>query len=290
MKGAIVNKSFRQGLIISLMVIIIASLAITAVFAQGPNLDQNGSFEDGFVIGLGVANDWDYFHSTNVNAGFYDDTWNLVVSEGEHAQLIKLIDTTSTDSYGGIYQNIAVSAGQAYQLSFDGLVRSDEGSAEASGWGYRMQYAIDQTGNTDWQSVTDWTELPWDDQPRLGPQDATYTLGSITDTFTADGDNVTIFIRAWKKWAGNHEGNFDIDNVQLVAVDANAVAAATTAEAATADATKTDTAQPTDTTLPETGGIQNTTNTGNVALVGSAALLMLLLGGAFLNQKRARKM
>ncbi len=286
------TKSFQRILMIGLIVVMISLLAITSVFAQGPNLVQNGSFEDGFVIGLGVANDWEYFQSSNVNAGFYDDTWNLVVSDGEHAQLIKLIDATSTDSYGGIYQNVAVTAGEAYQLSFDGLVRSNEGSVEASGWGYRMQYAIDQTGNTNWQAVTDWVELPWDDQPRLGPDGETYTINSMTDTFTADGDNVTIFIRAWKKWAGNHEGNFDIDNVQLIAVDAATITtddnADTTEDTEIVETTDTDT---TDAKLPETGGVQNsTTNTGTVALFGSIALLVALLGGAILNQKRAQKM
>ena len=282
------KKNVKGMLIIGLLVVMISLLAVTSVFAQGPNLVQNGSFEDGFVIGLGVANDWEYFQSGNVKAGFYDDTWNLVVSDGEHAQLIELIDATSTDSYAGIYQSVSVTAGQSYQLSFDGLVRSDEGSIEASGWGYRMQYAIDQTGNTDWQAVTDWVELPWDEQPRLGPNGTTYTIGSMTDTFTADGDTVTIFIRAWKKWAGNHEGNYDIDNVQLVLADAATI----TTTDDNADTTEdTEIVETTDTELPETGGVQNSnTNTGTVALFGSIALLVALLGGAVLKQKRAQNM
>ncbi len=249
------------------MSMILAILALP-VLAQGPtNLIQNGSFEDGFVEGLGVANNWDYFASDNVDAGFYDDTWGLVVADGEHAQLLELIDSTSTDSYAGIYQTVTVQPGQAYQLSFQGLVRSQEGNINDSNWGYRMQYAVDQTGNTDWQAATDWVELPWDEEPRTAPANGSaYVMHTEVTTFTATSDSVTLFFRAWKKWADNREGNYDLDAVELIPVDATGAA------------------------LPETGGTQTiASHWGTIAGVGSVLLLGILLAGAFLNQKRRRE-
>jgi len=247
-----------------LAVALIFSLAATQILAQDPaNLIKNGGFEEGFVEGLGVANEWNSFHSDNVDPGFYDDSWSLVVAEGEHAQLLELIDSTEMDTYAGIYQTVSVKAGQTYQFSFKGLVRSDEGSIDDSNYGYRMQYAIDQSGNEDWQKVTDWVELPWDEQPRTAPADGAYTIGSMETTFTATGDTVTVFIRAWKKWVDNHEGNYDIDAVQLIPVE---------------------TTEP----LPETGGLLANPASLGVIAVGSLALIVVLLGGAYLNQKRRR--
>jgi len=254
---------------IVLVILVLAVLALPAL-AQGPtNLVQNGSFEDGFVEGLGVANNWEHFASGNVDPGFYDDTWSLVVADGEHAQLIELIDSTATDTYAGIYQTVALQPGQAYRLSFQGLVRSTEGDVNDSGWGYRMQYAIDQTGNTDWEAVTNWVELPWDEEPRTAPANGTaYVMHTEVTTFTATTDTATLFFRAWKKWANGNEGNYDLDAVELIPVDATA----------------------TTTGLPETGGTQNTTSDWGVIAGGaSAAFLALLLAGAFINQKRRRE-
>ncbi len=257
------HKFSHRMLIIGLVIILLMAFATTLALAQDPNLIQNGDFEGGFVEGLGVANEWGYFQNGKAKAGFYDDTWKLVVAEGEHAQLLELIDATANDSYAGIYQTVTVVPGQDYQLSFKGLVRSDEGSIDASNYGYRLQYAIDQTGNTDWQTVTDWVELPWDEQPRTGPANGSaYELGTLEATFTATGDSVTIFVRAWKKWADNHEGNYDIDAVRLVPVDSEGIP------------------------LPETGQAQQSSNVSAIALGGSVVLILLLVGGAFINQKR----
>ncbi len=266
------RKSHRQ--IKMFVLVLIAALALLALptLAQSPaNLIQNGSFEDGFVEGLGVANNWNYFSSANAKAGFYDDTWGLVVADGTHAQLLELIDATSNDSYAGIYQTVTVTPGQAYQLSFSGLVRSDEGSITASNYGYRMQYAIDQTGNTDWQAVSNWVELPWDEEPRTAPANGSaYTMHTETTVFTATTASATIFFRAWKKWPDNHEGNYDLDAVSLVPFAGTA---------GTAGAV-----------LPETGGENTgTSNLGTIAGVGSVLLLALLLAGAFINQRRQQK-
>lgn len=257
------------------LVITFILLGPAALLAQQPNLIKNGSFEEGFITGLGVANQWGYFHSGNVKAGFYDDTWELVVPDGEHAQLLELIDAGANDTYAGIYQKVPVEAGRQYELSFKGLIRSTEGSIKASNYGYRMQYAIDQTGNEDWRNVAAWAELPWDEQPRTDPANGNFTVNSLKTTFTAKGDSVTVFIRGWKKWADQGEGNYDIDAVKLVALDAAAsTPVPTAAVAATAKS------EP----LPETG--RENTSTINLPIVIASALLLTLLIGGALNRKR----
>ncbi len=55
----------------------------------GANLVANGSFEDGFVGGVGKG--WSSF--TNGGAatyGFYDEMWTKVIKDGSHGQLIEI--------------------------------------------------------------------------------------------------------------------------------------------------------------------------------------------------------
>ena len=260
----------KFGLILTTSLLIVGQLA-----AQGPNLLKNGDFEDGFVLGLDVANDWDYFQTGNAAIGFHDDAWEAVVVEGDHSQMIEIVNATSSDAYAGIFQTVAVKANQTYKLSFKGLVRSDEGSIEASNYGYRMHYAIDLAGNEDWQKVESWVELPWDEQPRTAPASSTgYEIKSETVEFTATGNSVTIFFRAWKKWADHGEGNFNLDAVRLVAVDGS-----TPTPAPTVIITPETGTEP----LPETGG-EATVNT--IWLTISTLFIVLLIGAAFFNQKR----
>lgn len=263
------QRTFLQWLLGALLIGLGSIIVYGQVVAQGQNLIKNGSFEEGFVEGLGVANDWGYFHSGNAEASFYDDSWELVVADGEHAQLIELTNATSTDSYAGIYQNVDVTPDQSYKLTFKGLVRSQEGSIEASNYGYRMQYAVDLTGNEDWQEVVHWVELPWDEQPREGPESgAGFVIHSEEKTFTATGDSVTVFLRAWKKWAGSGEGNYDIDAIRLVAMEGEEAE---------------EPAEP----LPETGAnAQAAGNSNLIWLAASAVVILLLIGSAFLRQRR----
>ncbi|HEY85497.1 MAG TPA: hypothetical protein G4N96_10360 [Chloroflexi bacterium] len=253
------------------LVILLFALA-NQIIAQEPNLIKNGGFEEGFDANTGAANEWGYFHSGSVDPGFYDDTWEMTVIEGDHSQLIELIDASELNTYAGIYQKVAVEPGQAYQLSFKGIVRSDEGSIEASDYGYRMQYAVDLSGNEDWQNVAeaDWIELPWDEQPRTKPADNNaFRIESTEDTFTATGNEVTIFFRAWKKWVGSGEGSYNIDALRLVTVD----------EAAQSALEKP--AQP----LPETGQEQAASKMNTTILLISIVLILALIGGALFNRK-----
>ena len=261
---------------LSLAAILLLLVVAGPTLAQGPNLIRNGGFESGFVEGVGVGRGWDHFQTGNAVAGFYDDTWELVVVEGEHAQLIELVNATSPDAYAGIYQTVEVTPTQTYRLSFKGLVRSDEGSVEASSYGYRLQYAIDLSGNQDWQRVTDWVELPWDEQPRTGPADGSgFTFNAVEETFRARGKSVTIFIRAWKKWVGQGEGNYDIDDVRLVAVEDHMQPKPTPYR------------DPVTQPLPQTGRDAPGAEPANMIwLAASALLILLLLGGAFLSQRR----
>ncbi len=255
-----------------LVLVILLFVLTNQIIAQEPNLIKNGGFEEGFDANTGVANQWGYFHSGNVDPGFYDDIWEMSVIEGDHSQLIELVNASELNTYAGIYQKVAVEAGQAYQLSFKGIVRSDEGSIEASDYGYRMQYAVDLSGNEDWQTIAeaDWIELPWDEQPRTKPADNNaFRIESAEDTFTAADDEVTIFFRAWKKWVGAGEGNYNIDAVRLVAVDETAQPAGETP------------AQP----LPETGQEQTASTMNTSILWISIVLILALIGGALFNRK-----
>jgi hypothetical protein len=231
-------------------------------------LIENGGFEEGFAVDSGVGNGWGHFSGGNVEASFYDDAWEAVVIEGEHAQLIELINASVMDTYAGIYQNVEVEADQAYQLSFKGIVRSSEGSIEASNYGYRMQYAIDLSGNEDWEAVETWVELPWDEEPRTSPASVTgFVINSEETTFTAAGDSVTIFFRAWKKWPGPGEGNYNLDAIRLVTTEADEIT------------------EP----LPETGQINNDPGRMGALVLGvSIILILVLIAGAVINQKRHR--
>jgi len=189
------------------------------------NLVFNGNFEDGFEFG--VARGWSTFASPDgVVAGWSDDTWPPVVYEGQHSQLLSLKDAQLMDRYVGIYQTIPVVPAAEYVLSLNGLVRSDQGSVAETNYGHRLQYGIDYQGGTDWRAANIvWIELMWDEQPRTAPPSpAGYRFDSYTTTVKAQTDRLTLFIRAWKKWPGPWEANYNLDAVSLVGAPAAALA------------------------------------------------------------------
>lgn len=242
------------------------------------NLLVNGSFEDGFVEGQGVAVGWGRFQNGNVDAGWYDDTWEKVVCDGEHAQLLELRDAKENDRYVGIFQTVNVIPNAQYVLTLRGLVRSDSGSPENSDYGFRMQYGIDYTGGVDWQSSNiQWIELMWDEQPRQDPTgENQYRYETHTATIKATGNKLTLFIRGWKKWADAVEGNYDLDCLSLVGPQA--------------PGTPPTPGQPTATPIP---GMPETGNAfafleNPVLVVASAALLVVLAGGALWGLTRRR--
>jgi hypothetical protein len=211
-----------------ILVAVLLALGLAAAFAL-PGLQlaggpterlANGDFEAGFYdappgrIGAG----WHWFHNGGeATYGFYDETWTPVIHDGQHSQLIE-INTFSRggsdpDRYAGIYQTVAVEPGETYDLSLYGMLRVREDDPDRSGYNYRVQYAIDQTGGSDWTAVDDWVEIPWDAvHPRLSPG----AMASYTTTVTASGERLTLFVRAWKKWAtAGRELDVNLDAISL---------------------------------------------------------------------------
>jgi hypothetical protein len=234
------------------------------VAVQPTNVITNGNFETPFLLGRGIALGWNEYNNGNSHFGYYDETWNRAIFEGNHAQMIEIRDTVLRDRIAGLYQTVNVVPGASYVLTIHGLVRSDEGGIKASNYGYRLYYGIDYDGGTNFQNISKWNELQWDDQPRKLLKDTdTYTWGTYTTTVTATGSNLTFFIHGMKKWNDFNEGNFDIDGISLVGVPASVPAAATATSGQ----------------LPTTG---NPAEAGNnlIPIIGGVLLLALLLGGA----------
>ena len=197
----------------------------TSVFAQegeGPSSIQdllvNGDFEGGFQDGFGVGYGWGAFSNGNAVVGWNFDDWDRVVTSGNYSQRMEIKEALDQDRYAGIYQTVSVVTGQQYKLSINGLVRSDEGEVSLSDYGYRLQYAVDYDGNTAWELVdsTAWQEIPWDEQPLSLPEGEAYQTDTYDTTITATGDELTIFIRGWKKWINNGAGVFNLDEISFV--------------------------------------------------------------------------
>jgi hypothetical protein len=247
------------------------------------NVIVNGGFEEGFLEWQGVGVGWGRFHNGSAHAGWYDDTWFKVVYEGEHAQLLELKNATEGNRYVGIFQTVSVVPNAEYVLTLHGLVRSDEGSIEASNYGYRLHYGIDFKGGTDWESsdIT-WVELPWDDQPREDPTGGNeYRIETYTTNIKAETDKLTLFIRGWKKWADPREGNYDIDGVSLVGPSSSEGGGEVQPTATSVPAT------PVPEEMPETG-VDSVFLENPVFVVATVALLVVLAGGAVWGMSRRR--
>ncbi len=225
---------FTRLAVVSLILATLLSLVPVAAFGEGEShLLINGSFEDGFQDdGVGIS--WDRFdNGAGGGYGWYDDQWDPVVFDGEHSQLIEInskyetSETVAGDRYAGIYQTVTVVPGADYELTIRGLVRSTEGDPDASTQGYRLSWGIDYQGNADWKDVDDWKDLGWDDQPR---ESWDVTIHEAKTTITAQGDELTLFLRAHKKWpVVGVEGDYSLDGLSLVgpgpAAEAEGVAA-----------------------------------------------------------------
>ena len=176
------------------------------------NVVRNGGFEAGFQRNeLGYQ--WKGFNNGHADFSYHIDDWPLVVPEGEYAQLIEIKNAQEPDRYFGIYQTVHVMPKKDYAFSMQGLVRTNTGNVEETSYGYRMEVGFDLDGARNWEKVDNWVELPWDEQLRV--QDS-FRFDVYTTTLTAKTDRITIFIRAWKKWADSGEGDYDVDDIQLV--------------------------------------------------------------------------
>ncbi len=244
------------------LIAVTLSLVLGAVAqAQGPdNLLRNGNFEGGFAPNH-LALGWESFDNGDADFSFHIDDWPLVVPEGEFTQMLEIKDANLPDRYMGIYQTADVEAGGVYTFSMQGLVRTNTGNVEETSYGYRLEVGFDLEGGQDWEAVEEWVELPWDEQKRIQDE---FRFDEYTTTLTAESDQLTVFIRAWKKWADAGEGDYDVDDVRLVAAEPG---------------------MPAEPLLPISGATL-------AAIWGSArwwatiALLALLLGGAFWGLRR----
>lgn len=182
------------------------------------NLVANGGFEQGFQEQFGVALGWGGFSNGSALVGWNSETWDKVVVAGQYAQSIEIKNATERDRYAGVYQTIRVVPGQQYKLTVKGLIRSEEGSINASDYGYRLQYAIDFKGGTAWELVNSdsWQEIPWDEQPLYDSPGSTYRIDTFETTITATSDLLTLFIRGWKKWINNGSGIYNLDEISLI--------------------------------------------------------------------------
>ncbi|OQY25157.1 MAG: hypothetical protein B6I34_02680 [Anaerolineaceae bacterium 4572_32.1] len=168
----------------------------------------NGNFEEGFGTD-GLATGWSKFSNGDAGFGWYDDTWPPVVLEGEHSQLISIVNPNYNDRYIGIYQTVDVIPDQTYELTLNGLVRANTPDEQ---YGHRLYWAVDYAGGTDWQAVDNWVELSWDQQPLVTDE---FTADNYTTIITSTGKSLTLFIRGHSKWPRQSEANFNLDNLSL---------------------------------------------------------------------------
>jgi len=209
-------------MVFSLILMLLLFYMPAPVFSQdnadNQNIILNGGFEEGFQPEFGVGFGWGGFSNGNAVVGWNGEAWDQAVVAGKYAQMIEISNSTDLNRYAGIYQTVAVVPGEQYRLTINGIIRSDEGDIEVSDYGYRFQYAIDQSGGSSWELLGDeaWVELPWDEQPLYDPLNGAYRVDSYDTTITAESDKLTLYIRGWKKWINPGSGIFDLDEISLV--------------------------------------------------------------------------
>ncbi|MCZ7575196.1 MAG: hypothetical protein M5U01_42140 [Ardenticatenaceae bacterium] len=181
---------------------------------------QNGGFEGGFQAG-GTAGGWLSFDNGG-RAGyrFGAETWPAAIYDGQSAQTIAISTegqaASDPDRYAGIFQTIGgLTPGATYEISLRGLLRAREGDSDIANYAYRVQWGFTLDGGQDWRAVQNWQEVPWDTiYPRSSP--GAYTRYRTT-VQAPPGGALTLFIRAWKKWATvNREFILDLDAASLV--------------------------------------------------------------------------
>jgi hypothetical protein len=188
-----------------------------SLICDGPDALVNGDFESGFYNGVG--NGWGSFDNNGAAGyGFYDEMWSPVVAAGAHSQLIEIstlgLAASDSDRYAGIYQTVwGLWPGETYELSLYGMIRQGVSGWEGDPYRYRVQWGYTADGSTDWTQVSNWQEIPWNTiYPRTEPGDmALYTV-----QFQAPSSQITLFVRAWKKWGtAQEEMDVNLDEIAL---------------------------------------------------------------------------
>lgn len=187
---------------------------------------QNGGFENGFhrVANGDVGNKWGAFQNGGeVTYGFYDETWAPVIAQGKHSQLIEIASFCKTtlcrggsdpDRYAGIFQTVhGLVPGAKYKLSMSGMLRALAEDDDRENDAYRVQWGYTTNGSTNWQHVSNWVTVPWDE---VYPREAPGAMKNYSTTFLAPSGKITIFIRAWKKWGTvGKELDVNLDAIRL---------------------------------------------------------------------------
>ncbi len=182
---------------------------------ESGNVIRNGSFEDGFDP-YGVALEWTAFVTQDGAVyGWEDETDPAHVSHGEHAQLMRIMGPSKPNQFIGMHQTVEVVPGETYTLILHGLTRSSLASEDYEPLAFRLQWAIDEQGGTDWQVVewVDWTDLGWNDV-QLNVKNPTMNVYVVH--VTPQADTLTLFIRGWSKWAFfQSEVKYYVDGISL---------------------------------------------------------------------------
>lgn len=253
----------------------------TTMTGPGPieQLLENGDFEDGFDE-TGVALSWNSFKNDAAVVIFAAETAPPFVKSGSTAQRVVVVQATQGNRYAGLYQAVEVVPNQPYTLTLNGQVRTGLGDIVASSYGYRVQYALDDRGGSNWQAIPDenWVELPWDEQRFDAPEPQ--FLG-YTTTITPTSDSLTLFVRTWNKWADPGEVQYTFDSFSLIGPSAAEVilTAAPSPQAGE---------QLIDNGLPTTGVGDSPGYIYDGRFWGGVLVLALLAGGAMFRARRHR--
>jgi hypothetical protein len=231
--------------------------------------------------------EWEPFRNDGFQAIYTNETFPYIES-GSNAQRVTIVGATQFNRYAGLYQQVEVVPGQVYTLTLHGQIRSAIGDINQSSYGYRMQYAVSQTGLQNWANVpeTEWVELPWDEQPINASVTKFYSYTTTIEPATA---KVTLFVRGWNKWPDQSEGQYTFDSFSLVGPSTAAAPLQTSAGGAGTGGTTTITSTASTTTtgdamidkgLPTTGAGDEHPLMQDGRFWGGLLILLLLAAGA----------
>jgi hypothetical protein len=250
-------------------------LEVSVGVAPGKTTDliENSSFEEGFdEEGVGLS--WDSFTTEAATISFSKEITGPYVRSGSSAQRISIAQVTQSDQYGGLAQQVEVVPNRPYTLTLHGMIRTGFGDVNQSSYGYRMQYALSPTAEN-WREVPAdaWVELPWDEQ-LLGSSNVEFL--EYTTQITPTAKELTLFVRAWNKWAEPGLVEYTLDDIKLVG------AASRPAPIAQADGTDEELI---DQPLPTTGA-GDTLSLVQDARFWGAMLVLLMLGAGAIYRSR----
>jgi hypothetical protein len=186
----------------------------TVVVTTVDEILENGSFEAGFTE-EGVGLQWETFKTGAAIVSFSPETADPFLRDGQFAQRISIDKAYEANQYGGLYQTVEVIPGETYTLTLHGQIRSGLGSEFSSSYGYRLQYALDESATGNWQTITTtgWVELPW---PEQSLDVSNVVFSGYSTPFTPTVEQVTLFVRAWNKWSDPGLAEYTLDALSIV--------------------------------------------------------------------------